>query len=66
MMSRKNYRAIADAFSDQLDKLVHTQSIAEREAVRDALYSLAIDVANHMQADNPRFDRPQFFMACGF
>ena len=57
MMTKKNFIAIAKAFSDW-QQLPFTQS--------KELKTLANFMAAHFERDNPQFDRAKFMAAAGF
>ncbi len=57
-MSRKDYEAIAADIARSMDRTLSPHA----EAV---LRMLARDLAGTFEADNPRFDRDRFLVACG-
>lgn len=56
-MSRRDYEAIADIFSQRLS---HTYGVDSNLAIKDVMYNFA----NHFEQTNPRFDRDKFIAAC--
>jgi hypothetical protein len=50
-MTRKDYQLIADVFA--------------RSAGDDIAKFLAVNLADKLEQDNPRFDRARFLTACG-
>lgn len=59
MASRKHFRAIAEAFR------ANAERIREGDTPEDVLRRTASDVAITLNATNPRFDRVRFMRACG-
>jgi hypothetical protein len=59
-MTRKDYQLIARVFRDALD---NGQVTTRGEA--DLFCDLALQLANKLEADNPRFSRKTFLDACG-
>jgi hypothetical protein len=55
-MTRKDYQLIAEVFADFGQIIELEETIAA---------DLARNLANALQADNPRFDRHRFLVACG-
>ena len=53
MMTKKHFEILAGS----VEKLARTHY--------DAAYEMANDIADACEKDNPRFDRGQFFEACG-
>lgn len=68
-MTRKDYVALAAILHPYaISAAPVTARKAERERIAQAsgyAKSIAHDLANHMQADNHRFDRDRFLKACG-
>ena len=68
-MTRKDYVAIAAILHPYaISAAPVTAGKVERERIAQAAgyaKSIAHDMANHMQADNSRFDRSRFLKACG-
>lgn len=69
-MSRKEYRAIAEAIRQThelwKDGYSLTHGVPPHVAASDALYGLAMRLSVELGADNPRFDAARFMKACGF
>ncbi len=61
MMSKKDYTEIALRIKGDLDSYDDELEISAREAVA----SLASDLADQFKAGNPRFRFDHFFAACG-
>ena len=62
-MSRKDYLAFAKIIANQL------QELREQGALRvhgDILLTIAWEMAEVFDADNPNFDEDRFMGACGF
>jgi hypothetical protein len=55
MLTRSHYRAIAEAFAQQARTFPEAQN---------ALFTLALNIAQVLTENNPRFDRGRFFAAC--
>jgi len=55
-MTRKDYQLIANVFNDLAQVIDLDGTIAT---------TLIYNLADDLQADNPRFDRAQFVKACG-
>lgn len=77
-MTRKDYVAIAEAFRRAIYSATYTgnspvsmdavgpDGVANwKRASQNVTLSLARDIADKMQRDNPRFDRARFLKACG-
>ena len=68
-MTRKDYIAIAAILHPYaISAAPRTAGKVERERIAQAsgyAKSIAHDMANHMAADNARFDRARFLKACG-
>jgi hypothetical protein len=64
MTSRKDYRAVADAFKAEVEKTAGDTYCDA--AVKQALLNVAMTVADTFRADNPRFDWAKFMAACKF
>lgn len=64
MMSRKHYRALAQAIRDARP---YASPIGrpEIQAANDVVDNVARNLADECKRDNPRFDRVKFFAACG-
>lgn len=61
-MTRKHYIAFAKAIRIVRD-LVHSEY---REVhAESAVVAMALNIADVLQADNPRFDQTKFYEACG-
>jgi len=57
-MTKKNYEAIAS--------MIHRHRSEDTSGTGSGTLSMVADsLANIFQADNPRFNRAQFFAACG-
>lgn len=68
-MSRKEYRAIAEAIRQTHELWAEEYPPDKRPphvAASDALYGLAMRLSVELGADNPRFDAARFMKACGF
>ena len=57
-MSRKDYRAIAEA-------IVEARRLCQGIHAPTVINILAARIAEHFEADNPRFDRERFLVAAG-
>ena len=58
-LSKKHYQAIADAFRESMPRNPSSETVRYmRNASRD--------IADTLEATNPRFDRVRFLDACGF
>ena len=55
-MTRKDYQLIADVFAN-FGKMIELEETIGAD--------LARNLADALQADNPRFDRDRFLTACG-
>jgi len=55
-MTRKDYQLIAEVFANFGQIIELEETIAA---------DIARNLANALQADNPRFDRDRFLVACG-
>lgn len=55
-MTRKDYQLIADVFANFGQMIELSETIGA---------DIARELANALQADNPRFDRARFLTACG-
>lgn len=73
-MSRKDYEAIASIIHDRFSWLDKEQNKAVETGVFttghdtgfvSALETVAVELADHFETDNPRFDRARFLAACG-
>ena len=68
-MTRKDYVAIAKAFSNERLAWPKRSQPGEMavgdEFAQAALTSTAARIASVFEADNPRFDRSRFLKACG-
>ncbi len=60
-MTKKDYIAIAEAFSIQ-----HHVPTADAVVQSSNLRDVAERLTRYLAADNPRFDRDKFLRACGF
>ena len=58
-MTRKDYQAVAEIISTLADKYQFDEG-------KDIIAEVALDLADMMQDDNPRFNRETFLDACGF
>ena len=58
-MSRKHYKAIAEIISTLADKYQFDEG-------KNIIAEVALDLADMMQNDNPRFHRETFLDACGY
>lgn len=63
-MTRKNYIAIAEAINVSLFT-IDCDDMPMSEAHNLGITVAARNIADVMQADNPRFDRDRFLKACG-
>lgn len=59
MMSRKHYKAIAEAIACEVER-----NGGEQNDTLVSLMSVAGSLAKVMSEDNPRFDRNKFLVAC--
>jgi hypothetical protein len=59
MMTRKDYKAIADVLNEQ------QKDFSEHDDGRMLLAIIASRLSQYMAQDNPRFDRSKFLTACG-
>ena len=57
-MSKKDYVAIA---ANIKENYIAANSVDSRDAIRE----VAFDLTKAFAADNPRFDRVKFLVACG-
>lgn len=66
-MTRKDYNALADAISVVRAGVAYAPAMSgpQRAASVAAVGELAHAVAAVCAADNPRFDRDRFLIACG-
>ena len=55
MATKKDYIAVATAIGN---------SIAKQDIADSSAYSLATELANYFEQDNPRFNRHRFFTVC--
>jgi len=55
-MTRKDYQLIAEVFANFGKIIVLEETIG---------IDIALNLADALQADNPRFDRARFLTACG-
>lgn len=58
-MTAKHYRMLADLICRRLDASWNTDPVAAM-----AIESLAIELADELERDNPKFNRIMFFKAC--
>lgn len=58
-MTRKDYVMIAEILRNNREDFI------EGEDGFHLIYVLAHQIANGLEADNPRFDRARFLVACG-
>jgi len=58
-MTKKHFEAIAKVYNKRLNHYSTT------EADRNTIGSLALDLANYFETENPNFDREHFLTACG-
>lgn len=58
-MTRKDYVMIAEIFKSNREEFI------EGEDGYAVIGILANQIANGLEADNPRFDRHRFLVACG-
>jgi hypothetical protein len=63
-MTRKDYIAIAKTIADERPYILRENKLLDRE-VSATLDSVAMNLAEMLQRDNPRFDRDKFLTACG-
>lgn len=65
-MTKKDYNIIAEAIAESVDAYAW---LFERDPAGDiarmALRDVALSIADTLEADNPRFDRNRFLVACG-
>jgi len=69
-MTRKDYELIAEAIKDvglfygdvELDP--HGGPVEEYHTPEAVLFSLAMELARELAAENPRFDQERFMAAC--
>ena len=62
-MTKKHYTLIADAIAESVDAYAELDTAGDM--VRMALRDVALSIADTLEADNPRFDRNRFLVACG-
>jgi hypothetical protein len=58
-MTKKDYQAIAEVLSTLADKYQYDEG-------KNIIAEVALDLADIMQDDNPRFSRETFLDACGY
>ena len=63
-MTRKDYELIAEAIKD-VGLFYHLDGEPMRSDAEVVLYSVAMELARELRAENPRFDRQRFLTACG-
>ena len=61
-MTRKDYVLIADTIKGSIN---YEQNFNNNQEKADGIKALAITLASTLEADNPRFDRDRFLVACG-
>jgi hypothetical protein len=61
-MTRKHFEAIAARFSHALT-LIGTGT-RDADTARNAVWRVALDIADDLANENPRFDRARFVKAC--
>lgn len=63
MLTRKDYKAIARYISET--KPANGMPVDWQAGCYAACERIGLLLANHFEADNPRFDRARFLKACG-
>ena len=63
-MTRKDYELIAEAIKD-VGLFYHLDGEPMRSDAEVVLYSVAMELARELRAENARFDRQRFLTACG-
>ena len=63
MASKKDYELIAKAIKD-VGLWYHVGAGERQHGVEVVLFSLAMELARELSADNPRFDQERFMAAC--
>ena len=63
-MTRKDYELIAEAIKD-VGLFYHLDGEPMRSDAEVVLYSVAMELARELRAENTRFDRQRFLTACG-
>ena len=66
MMTRKDYIAIAEVIRGVLQDLTDDECMESEDGLMVATYIAAIGhvLANHVEQDNPNFNRGKFIEAC--
>lgn len=65
-MTKKDYELIASAIEHELyGNRAHSEPNHAAECAITALICLANEIAERLEAQNPRFDRDRFLLACG-
>ena len=62
-MTRKDYELIAEAIKD-VGLWYHVSGGDRQHGADVVLFSLAMELARELAADNPRFDQERFMAAC--
>ena len=63
MMTKKDYELIAEAIKD-VGLWYHVGEGERQHGAGVVLFSLAMELARELAADNPRFDQERFMAAC--
>jgi len=64
-MHRKDYQAFAKQLASALANPTFYYHNSAKSDYENGIKSATVAIAIYLQADNPKFDKAQFFKACG-